>query len=181
MAQLAPHIGIISSIKYSGTLKDNFERGIGNSEADATQVTYATIDQVGYDQASLKQGVQNLIDQNVGIVVTVGGLAPAIAAKTTIKDRPFLSLIGEVTDDFDGAMSGWFYGGITLNTVRDNKKRIDDLKIPAGQVALLSDPNSSLAKTETEKWRNASRGRIISASDLRSLRRPLKILKRTAS
>jgi hypothetical protein len=72
-------IGLISTIKYINTnLRSNFERGVGNAgwAAAATPVP-----SLGYDDRNLHPAVDAAnANNNVGLIVTVGGVASARAA-----------------------------------------------------------------------------------------------------
>jgi hypothetical protein len=52
----------------------------------------------------------------IGLIVTVGGLVSAIAAKNHAL-KPFISLIGgTINPDFPGTITGNCWGGVTLET-----------------------------------------------------------------
>jgi hypothetical protein len=106
-----PGIGVISSIEYSKTnLEKNFRNGVGNNTwCDAA----IPRENLGYDiDRSLRDAVLGFkADSNVGLIVTVGGMAPAIAAKKYAEKR-FVSLIGgTITPGFPGTITGYFCGG----------------------------------------------------------------------
>src|SRR5947209_12890516 len=72
-------IGIVSPIQFSNNqeLETNFKSGV--SDAGAT-VSYFVSDSIGYDPDHLAQAVEDL-DGTVGLIVTVGGNASAMAAQ----------------------------------------------------------------------------------------------------
>jgi hypothetical protein len=162
-------IGIISTIKYAGTnLVANFRRGVDN---DAWCDAAPPLDRLGYDDGPLQTAVgQHNRDGNVGLIVTVGGVASARAALRW-SQKPFLSLYGDpIGADFPGQVSGGnFWGGIVLHTFLNNDERVTHLKGPPhrfsdGQICLLSNPRSVYAAYETGQWPSPPRGRILYAS-----------------
>jgi hypothetical protein len=165
---IAHGIGVISTVGYVGTdLETNFRRGVGNDAwCDAAAPQY----NIGYDPAALGRAVTTFNGSAaVGLIVTVGGLASAIAA-LSVSTKPFISLIGgTITGTFPGTISGHFYGGITLHTFADNNARFTYLnstkRFNAAQICLLSNPNSSMATVETSLayWPSPPRGRVLTA------------------
>jgi hypothetical protein len=90
--------------------------------------------------------------------VTVGGLPSAIAALNNAKQKPFLSLIGGTTPEFDGTITTKFYGGINLDTFKHNGDRIDKLLNYTGgsdptKIWLLVHQNTTgMTPHEVEAW-----------------------------
>jgi hypothetical protein len=172
-----PKIAIISTIKYNNTpLKTAFEVGLGNAAASVVK------DQVGFALQDLETavlGYDNLATYD--LIVTVGGLPAAIAARavlTSTGDVPFISLTaGRVCPSFPGTISGRFHGGINLTTFDYNNERFRHLTgengsghafIPS-EICLLVSPSSGCYDEETRNWPNPPRGKIISATDDQSM------------
>jgi hypothetical protein len=169
--QMTKGIGVISTIKYIGTnLEANFRRGVDN---EPWWRAATPLDSIGYDNGPLDLAVDQFNkDANVGLIVTVGGVASAIAAKRRAT-KPFISLIGDKLPDFPGTIDGNFYGGVSLNTFRNNDARVDHLSRPPhrlapSEICLLSNPRSVYAAIETGLWLQSSprRGDIITASTI---------------
>jgi hypothetical protein len=173
-----PKIAIISTIKYKQTpLKVAFENGLANA------ATFDIEDQVGFTPNSLESAVlkyDNLATYN--LIVTVGGLAAAIAALSVLNsagDVPFISLVGgRVCSQFPGTITGRFYGGINLLTFDYNNERSRHLtgedgtgvhNFPAAQICLLVNQNSGCYTEETRNWPIPPRGKIISVTDKTSM------------
>jgi hypothetical protein len=169
MAITPQSVGIVSTISFSSnqTLKTNFEKGVRDGNVPGGKVDYAPPkENLGYNQKDLGDAVTDF-DKTVGVIVTVGGLPSAIAAKNNAKNRPFLSLIGGTIPEFDGTITGQFYGGINLDTFNRNDDRIKELLKHLGkddkkQVCLLADRNTGMQKAEEAAWTG---GDIIYVSD----------------
>jgi hypothetical protein len=165
---LTQGIGVISTITFTGTsLEDNFKRGVRDGNSPHAPVHYANPQEnQGYVDRALGDAVGVLNnDGKVGVIVTVGGVASAIAAKNNAT-KPFLSVFG-ATPDFDGTVTGWFWGGINLDTIQHNPERLDHLcrklHITPQQVCLLSNPDHVIwRRAEVAAWTG---GRIIDARD----------------
>jgi hypothetical protein len=147
------------------SLERNFRTGVGHDAwCDAAPVK----DKLGYGDNALNGAVDDHnADGNVGLIVTVGGVASARAALRRSK-KPFLSLFGDVIASFPGTITGNFFGGIFLHTFLNNDERVAHLKRPPhrftdSQICLLSNPNSVYAPEETGQWPNPPRGRILNA------------------
>jgi hypothetical protein len=131
MAQLnPPNIGIISTIPYTNTkFETQFRAGVNDqANHDPWLDTVVPLDDLGPDEARLCDAVDTFNNNAaVGLIVTVGGAAPARIAWQTTK-KPFISLFGGRTGQFpDHIPKGNFWGGVTLNTYRDNSGRLDHL------------------------------------------------------
>jgi hypothetical protein len=167
-----PKIGIISTIKYKQTaLKTAFELGLANA------ATFDVNDQVGFNLQNLETAVLGYDDlATYDLIVTVGGLAAAIAARavlTSTGDVPFISLIGgRVCPQFPGTITGRFYGGVNLVTFDYNNERFRHLtgdngsghNFGAAEICLLVNSNSGCYNEETRNWPVPPRGKIISVS-----------------
>jgi hypothetical protein len=171
---LTQGIGVISTITFTGTsLEDNFKRGVRDGNSPKTSVYYAPpggpppLEDLGYVDKALNDAVDRLNkDGNVGVIVTVGGLAPATAAKNKAQ-KPFLSVFGGTTSKFDGIVKDPFWGGIDLDTPQGNSARLDALwknhGIQRQKVCLLSNPVPvDIRSAEVAAWTG---GRIIDAND----------------
>ena len=159
-------IGVISTINFTGTSLDhNFKNGVGNGNSPGAPVNCVSIQEnLGYDDAALGSAVRDL-NNKVDLIVTVGGVASAIAAKNNAS-KPFMSVFG-ATPEFDGTVTGNFWGGINLATIEHNQERLDylcgKLKIKPQQVCLLTNPDHVHWKgAEVAKWTG---GAVIDARD----------------
>ena len=162
-------IGLISTIRYIGTdLESNFRKGVDH---DAWCDAATPLDSRGYDDGPLHAALDQFnADSKVGLIVTVGGVASALAALRWAA-KPFISLIGDTTPNFPGTIEKNFFGGVNLKTFRNNDDRFDRLiKPPHGlapsEICLLSNPRSGYAKIEAGLWPSPPRGPILSASSL---------------
>jgi hypothetical protein len=164
-------IGIISTIRYQGTdLETNFRRGVNNDGwCDAAD----PLDNRGYDKQSLAEAVICLNNNtDVGLIVTVGGVAPAVAALQG-SAKPFLSLVGGTIASFPGTIAGKFRGGVTLETFAHNNERFNHLTGADGkpphhnfapsQICLLVNPDTACVVDEIGLWPSPPRGRIFKA------------------
>jgi hypothetical protein len=192
MAQLIPPgIGVISSVQYTTTsLQANFERAVRNEGQAAWLKPGAIHENVGYDiDGPLRTAVEDLNNNHpeVGVIVTVGGLVAAIAARRYSANKPFLSLIGGTLPmDFPGTIAGQFYGGINLHTFSDNDTRFTSLtqapaNFSASQICLLSNPNSAMANVETTNWPSPPRGKILTARNDAEIRSAFTEFRTTAT
>jgi hypothetical protein len=166
-----PGVGIISTIKYRGTtLEANFRRGVNN---DSWCDSAGPLDNRGYDKKSLADAVRAFnSNPDVGVIVTVGGVAPAIAASQD-SAKPFLSLVGGTIAAFPGTIAGMFYGGITLETFAHNTERFNHLagadgapprhNFAASQICLLVNPDTACVIDEIGLWPSPPRGKIFKA------------------
>jgi hypothetical protein len=166
-----PGIGIISTIGYHGTnLETNFRKGVNNNAwCDAAD----PVDNRGYDKKSLADAVTSFNNNpNVGLIITVGGVAPAVAA-LHYATKPFLSLVGGTITDFPGTIAGKFCGGLTLETFAHNTERFNHLtgadgkpphhNFTASQICLLINPDTACATDEMGLWPSPPRGKIFTA------------------
>jgi hypothetical protein len=166
-----PGIGILSTIRYQGTnLETNFRKGVNNDGwCDAS----GPLDKLGYDKKALAGAVSSLSSNpEVGLLVTVGGVAPAIAALRH-STKPFISLVGGTIAEFPGTIAGNFCGGVTLETFAHNNERFNHLTGVNGkpphhhftpsQICLLINPDTACATDEMGLWPSPPRGRIFKA------------------
>jgi hypothetical protein len=170
-------IGVVSTIRYTDTdLEDNFRKGVKAEGQEAWCDATPPLDGQGFDYGAgspLAKAIDALNNNNdVGLIVTVGGLATAIAAYL-YSQKPFLSIVGGTTTEFPGNSEGNFYGGVDLQTFPNNPKRVDhlttDLKYKPDQIALLLNPDAAMYKYEKNEWNDSShekRGTIYEARDL---------------
>jgi hypothetical protein len=169
-------IGIVSTIRYIDTdLEDNFRKGVKAEGQEAWCDATLPLDGQGFnygDGSPLKKAVEALNKNiDVGLIVTVGGLASAIAAYL-YSTKPFLSIFGGTTTEFPGnSAAGKFYGGVNLQTFPNNAERVghlhDDLGYQPEQIALLLNPDAAMYKHEKKEWNDsANRGTIYEANDL---------------
>jgi hypothetical protein len=187
MPSLTKGVGIVSNIRYlelpppppgqQTNLRKNFERGLRDGGGAATWIK-AVYDQLGYAPASLATAITNLNARtDLGLIVTVGGTTTAVAALNDAT-MPFVSLIGDITSDFRGTITGKFYGGINLqNNFSRNGDRVTELgkaphRIPPSEICLLCNPNGKTTKGEIDEWTNGNppRGNIYTATNLVEIR-----------
>jgi len=168
-----PGIGLMSTISYHGKdLETNFRRGVGNDQwCDAAN----PIDNTGYSDAALQTAIGQFNGNgSVGLIVTVGGVTAARAAKQ-YATKPFISLFGGTTAEFPGTIRDNFYGGVFLDTVNHNDDRVQHLNglgHQSAHICLLINPDSKLASVEKPKWQTAAgaaRGKIFEARDLQGI------------
>jgi hypothetical protein len=147
-----PTIGILSSIKYTGTIFQTwFQFGLGMPSA---KYAFTIYDNQGY-QGQLATRAVALSNANPAAIVTFGGNVVASAmAQNNPNNIPFFSVIGTLTADLAGAR--YLSGGVNLDTVARNADRFNhltnDLNIPAGQIAFLSNPGSAMYFAEQAQW-----------------------------
>jgi hypothetical protein len=157
-APAPPTIGILSSIKYTGTSFQTWlQFGLG---MPATQYNLLPpCEGLGYSGAlatnasALSTAVAAAA--NPGVIITFGGNVVASAmAQNNPHNVPFFSVIGNLSLDLSGAT--YLSGGVNLDTVAKNADRFNhltnDLKIPASQIAFLSNPNSAMYIAEYNQW-----------------------------
>jgi hypothetical protein len=159
-------VGVVSTITFKGRLVENFKKGVRDGNNPGATVHYADPQEsLGYDEGALGKAVLGLNgDPSVGVIVTVGGVASAIAAKNNAT-KPFLSVFG-FAPDFTGTDNFW--GGIDLATIKGNPIRVDflcsKLGIKPQEVCLLSNPDNTFwTPDEVAAWTGGS---IINARDL---------------
>ena len=102
MPPLPQGYGVISTVAFTGTLLEkNFTRGVRMGYTGQLPYVAQQQENLRYDEAALATAVGNLNnDGGVGLIVTVGGVASAIAANKHA-NKFFLSLFA-ATPDFDG-------------------------------------------------------------------------------
>jgi hypothetical protein len=152
-AAAIPTVGILSSIRYNGTaFKTWFQFGLGMPSA---RYNFAIYEQQGYQPATLATEATALSNANPAVIVTFGGNVVASAmAQNNPQNVPFFSVLGNLTPDLAGARL--LSGGVNLDTVARNAARFNhltnDLKIPASQIAFLSNPGSAMYLAEQAQW-----------------------------
>jgi hypothetical protein len=93
-------IGMVSTIPFAphSTYRDAFELGLGSSVANA-----GVLDNLGYDQNRLDTALGNLDGNNgIHLIVTLGGLHPALRAAAVVSRTPFV-------------FAGWEHDGSELD------------------------------------------------------------------
>jgi hypothetical protein len=152
--RLAQGIGIISSIKFHGTvLEGEFKRG-ANIGADPPYADGS------YDRVMLAAAVHRFNkDASIGLIVAVGGLGSAMEAFSNAT-KPWIALIGGAPGSFPSSTLSWFYGGVSVDTYARNVDRIRHLTnihhIQLQDICLLFNPNSECSATETNAWGGAT-------------------------
>jgi hypothetical protein len=164
-----PAIGFLTSMRYEGSLKDNFLLGLRDNgwEGAGANPTVTIIPKPAdgaYDDHNGKLDLGRLLGElngnsNVKLIVTAGGLAAAFVAQNS-STKPFLVIVGQVPDDFD-LNSQYFCGGMNLDTPGGNATRnkflIDTFStlanpIAPNQVCLVYNSNSRMTKSERRAW-----------------------------
>lgn len=160
---LVQGVGVFSSIPYTRTpLETAFKNGLGSI------ATALVKESLGYDPSDLRNGLSELNKHpGVGLIVTVGGLVTHLQAADAASGATnyFISLIGG-RNGVQGAGTGYFLGGVCLQSYSRNPLRIDKLKRQFSigsddELCLLSNPRSSMAAVEKRGWIN---NRIVDAS-----------------
>jgi hypothetical protein len=173
----AQGLGVLSSIPFtSSPFETAFKSGFG------TPLPKMDVkDNLGYDPRRLGDALNVLNqDANVGLIVTVGG---SITLNQALKNpggatQFFISLIGGRVGT-PSPSSGYFLGGVSLESYRRNPLRIDDVKSKFSitlddELCLLSNPNSAMTPTETGAWINH---RIVQANVDEATASPFTIFK----
>jgi len=166
-----PGIGVVSTIRYRGTnLEASFRKGVSN---DAWSDAARPVDGLGYDKGSLADAIRSFNgNPEIGLIVTAGGVAPAIVALGEAT-KPFLSIVGGTISAFPGTITGKFCGGVTLETFVHNAERFNHLTGMDGkpphhnfmpsQISLLVNPDTACVVDEIGLWPSPPRGRIFKA------------------
>jgi hypothetical protein len=142
------NVCVVSVIPFAGTsLETSFKAGLGSFP-----LTYKPpMDKLGYNTNTLKTAVQQAGADNATLVVTIGGLIAAMAAKQASTTIPFISLAGG-TINFYSAPTQNFKGGLNLNALGNDATYISFLKTLLGttqnKIGLLYNPNSGIASAE---------------------------------
>jgi hypothetical protein len=160
-----PGIGVVSTITFVST---DWEYAFTAGLDDETWYLQGAVQQnVGFTSAALQTAV-GTVNSNGSVthVVTVGGLAAAIAAcaygNANAGAKPFLSLVGGTSADFPGtAPPASFQGGVSLESFSHNGDRLDHLTGRDGRgahqlqdqdIALLINPDSAVGTAEQLRW-----------------------------
>jgi hypothetical protein len=146
------NVCVVSVIPLAGTqLETSFKAGLGSFP-----ITYKPpMDNLGYNTNTLKAAVQQAGADNATLVVTIGGLIAAIAAKQASTTIPFISLAGG-TINFYSAPTKNFKGGLNLNALGNDATYISFLKnllsTTQNKISLLYNPNSGIASMESNVY-----------------------------
>jgi hypothetical protein len=140
---MATSIGILSSIPFTGTpYEAAFKSGLRGPPASVEN------DQ-GYDSNKLDAALGRLEGINaVKLIVTVGGLTPALRAAQAGRTKPFISITGSVSG-LTGSKN--FRGAVNLEMAVHNSHRVlHIIQFGIGQddVCLLVNGKSQLAPEE---------------------------------
>ena len=125
--------GIVSSIQFKNTPFYNLFK-LGTGRPDLLNDNNIK-DNIGYQQNNLYTAINTMNGANgVAILITFGGNITAAAA-AQYSQRPYLSVIGNLTPDLYGTGDYTLMGGVNLDTVVRNADRFNylnqELKIPA--------------------------------------------------
>jgi putative tryptophan/tyrosine transport system substrate-binding protein len=161
-----PVIGYLSSTSPIPAALATFAVGLretGYVEGQTVVIEYRAAEG-SYDR--LPALAADLVSRNVDLILAVGGIVSAQAAKSATSTIPIIFLIG--TDPIEEGLVASFarpntnLTGITLLIGELNAKRLELLSelVPrAGMVALLVDPNTSTAERAERDVRDAATGR----------------------
>jgi putative ABC transport system substrate-binding protein len=161
-----PVIGYLSSTSPIPAALATFALGLsetGYVEGQTVVIEYRAAEG-SYDR--LPALAADLVSRNVDLILAVGGIVSAQAAKSATSTIPIVFLIG--TDPIEEGLVASFarpntnLTGITLLIGELNAKRLELLSelVPrAGVVALLVDPNTSTAERAERDVRDAATGR----------------------
>lgn len=167
-------IGIVSTIPFAphSTYRDAFELGLGSSVANA-----GVLDNLGYDQNRLDTALGNLDGNNgIHLIVTLGGLHPALRAAAVVSRTPFVSLVGSTTDqNLTGAQQFW--GAVDLQSVHYDPTRIYNLflygLILPNDACLLVNGKSAMYQEQVGNWPN---GNIVHADIDQTIANPRQVI-----
>ena len=145
-------VRVVSVMPFAGsTLEASFKAGLGKNPP-----TYFNppLDNLGYNKTTLKAAVQTAATGGNTLVVTVGGLASAIGAKSTGTTIPFISLAGGGGGlGFYSSPFKNFKGGYNLNSVDADTAYLGHLTGPPlsfqrNEIVLLYNTNSIISQIE---------------------------------
>jgi len=150
-------IGVVSSIEFPRYLRKAFRKGVNDPDV---RIKYKHV--LGYDDQlnSLTAAINRLnSDQDIGVIVTVGGLAAYEAARVYAGNhaspKPFLSLTGATPPSQPNS----FLGGVSLESFATNKDRRTHLTSKGhsvGNICLLYNDNSGMKAGELGEWPNTA-------------------------
>jgi hypothetical protein len=141
---MATGIGILSSIPFTGTpFEAAFKIGLRGAPTSVEN-------DIGYDSTKLDAALGRLEGANaVKLIVTVGGLTPALRAAQSGRTKPFISIAGSVSGL---TASARFRGAVNLQMIEHNMHRLIHIIQFAGirqdDVCLLVNGKSQLAQEE---------------------------------
>jgi predicted enzyme related to lactoylglutathione lyase len=151
-------IGVVSSIKFTGQLKQAVAKG-GNFSAAQLSVA----DSLGYSQTAIQTALSTFnSDSNIKLIITVGGGITYQAAANLGLTKPFISIVGETPTN----QAAQCYGGVTLQSVQEDIDRIGYLTNAKGinspaAIGLYYNPNSAMATNEKAQWPG---GQVVAAT-----------------
>jgi hypothetical protein len=153
----SPKIGLVSSIDFQSTkVQAAFQAGLGTISG----LTYAYKDKVGSNRTKIADAISKLNgDQNVTLIVTVGGLIVCNEAIVN-STKQFISLAGWLPNSpfSQPANNSLFRGCVTLDspTGTNNTNRINYIHttwdVPITNIVLLYDPDTAMATQEIANW-----------------------------
>jgi hypothetical protein len=151
-------IGVVSTIYVTREMKKAFQNGV-NDNSVIVKFRHAS----SYKGPKLKRKIKRFgTDPQIGLIVTVGGAKVYNVAKNE-STKPFLSLVGAAPRIPDADC----YGGMTLNSFGQNVDRVGYIvskeNLPRTSIALLHNPNSTMAVEELDDWAGLNAGRVIEA------------------
>lgn len=166
LAPLPKGIGVVCSITYHGTLLEQwFTKAVQKADKGISIIDYLP-DPPSYDHEKLISAVQEFNDDPaVGLIVTIGGVVSAMAAVSSAM-KPWIAVIGGIAGSFPNVSSSAadrnkFWGGVSLETFKQNDVRITALKkkmagLQDSDICLLYNPNSDVSAQEKLLWTGAT-------------------------
>jgi hypothetical protein len=148
-----PTVGIVSSIPFTNWAND-FNAGL-NPPGHNT-ATIAIRDNLGYVDQDIDDAISYFAAAN--LIVTVGGKAPCMSANNNAATPPFISLIAGTDPDIPLPGSGQFKGAVSIESFRDNPRRLVELLGLIGTtdvrtVCLLTNSTTSrIYQDERDNW-----------------------------
>ena len=168
-------IGLVTSTRFSKLLRAAFLKGLrangwegdpGSDAGNNSRVFVLSYEaEGGYDDgdggANRRQELYNAIsafdgDDEVGLIVAVGGLVSAHAAWKKISNTPFLALFG-TPPSFNIGSNAQYRGGVNLDLIVKDKDRNAEVCSLYGitdpkKVCLIWNSKSKMGKPERDNW-----------------------------
>lgn len=140
-------VAVISTITFSKEMKQAIATGVANPNIRLKFVYVGS-----YKKPKLTNRLSKF-DNNgrIKLVVTVGGNKAYEAAKSTLSNKPFVSLVGTTPN----TPRGMCMGGVTLGSPDGNQARVDhlvSLGATKNKIGLLCNPNSTMHPVEKANW-----------------------------
>jgi hypothetical protein len=168
-------IGVVTSTKFSGPIKEAFLKGLrahgweadpGVDPGGKSQVSMVPYEADGkYDDGDGGSGKRKELynavstfdaDPNIDLIIAAGGLVSAHAAMTKSAQTPFLAIFG-TTPSFNLGSNPNFRGGVNLDMIAKDADRNAELCRLYGisdpkKIALIWNSRSKMGKSEKKAW-----------------------------